>query len=218
MKEDLRLTESQQVDAKRLLDDYKRDVETLRGASKPDPDMGKKYADIRKQLEEARAAKDQARQQQLMDQMKNDRTQREAQEEPIRAGIEQATKTLHDRLVGGLGEKQKQGFESLWQDALAGKRGRANRINPNQLKAAVMKLPNLAEDQKKQVEELFKTHDKAASDTKNPVDRQKVTQKLYENVLALLNAEQKDKLKAEMDGAARGRNRDRVTKSESKGG
>ncbi|MBI5762600.1 MAG: Spy/CpxP family protein refolding chaperone [Planctomycetes bacterium] len=199
MKEELKLTDSQQSEAKKLVDEYAADVKTLRESAKPPAEMGSKYAEWRKQLDEARAAKDNARMQQILDQMKEDRKQRDAAEAPIREAIDKSTKNLHDRLATMLGEKQKAGFEGLWQDAVQGRNTGPARVNPNQLRSVVMKLPDLADDQKKKVEDLFKASEKEIADAKTPVDRNRVSKKLYDDVFAVLNPAQQEKVKGEMN-------------------
>lgn len=217
MKEELKLTDSQQSEAKKLVDEYSADVKTLRDSAKPPAEMGSKYAEWRKQLDEARAAKDNARMQQILDQMKEDRKQREAAEAPVREAIEKSTKNLHDRLATMLGEKQKVGFEGLWQDALQGRSAGSGRINPNQLKSVVMKLPDITEEQKKQAEDLFKAGEKEITEAKSPVDRNRASKKLYDDVLALLNPAQQEKVKGELN--TRGpRDRRGEGKPEAKGG
>lgn len=217
MKEELKLTDSQQSEAKKIVDEYSADVKTLRDSAKPPAEMGAKYQEWRKQLDEARAAKDNARMQQILDQMKEDRKQREAAEAPIREAIEKSTKNLHDRLATMLGEKQKVAFEGLWQDAVQGRSGGPSRINPSQLRSVVMKLPDLSEDQKKQVEDTLKASEKEVAEAKTPADRNRVSKKLYDDVLALLNPAQQEKVKGEMN--SRGpRARGGEGKPESKGG
>jgi hypothetical protein len=221
MKEELKLTDSQQSDAKRMVDEYSAEVKSLKETVKPPADMGAKYADIRKQLDEARAAKDQPRMQQLLDQMKEDRKQREAQEAPVREAIERSTKNLHDRMAAMLGEKQKVGFEGLWQDAVQGRTSGSTRVNPAQLKSVVMKLPDLTDDQKKQVEDAFKNHEKDTADAKTAPDKMRLNKKLYDEVIALLTAPQQEKVKAEVNSRGprdRGGDDKSDAKPESKGG
>lgn len=217
MKDELKLTDSQQSEAKKIVDEYSADVKTLRDSAKPPAEMGNKYNEWRKQLDEARAANDQARMQQILDQMKEDRKQRETAEAPVREAIERSTKNLHDRLAAMLGEKQKVGFEGLWQDAVQGRSSGPGRINPNQLKSAVMKLPDITDDQKKQAEDLFKAGEKEIADAKSPVDRNRVSKKLYDDVLALLNPTQQEKIKGEMSSRGK-RDRGGDGKSDAKGG
>ncbi len=217
MKDELKLTDSQQSEAKKIVDEYSADVKVLRDSAKPPAEMGAKYQEWRKQLDEARAAKDNAKMQQILDQMKEDRKQRDAAEAPIREAIEKSTKNLHDRLATMLGEKQKVGFEGLWQDAVQGRNSGPSRINPSQLRSVVMKLPDLSEDQKKKVEDTLKASEKEVADAKTPADRSRVTKKLYDDVLALLNPAQQEKVKGEMN--SRGpRARGGEGKPETKGG
>ncbi|MEK6642840.1 MAG: hypothetical protein AABZ08_02955 [Planctomycetota bacterium] len=221
MKEELKLTDSQQSDAKRLVDEYSAEVKSLRDTIKPPADMGAKYAEIRKQLDEARAAKDQPRMQQLLDQMKEDRKQRDAQEAPVREAIERSTKNLHDRMAAMLGEKQKVGFEGLWQDAVQGRPSSNMRVNPAQLKSVVMKLPDLTDDQKKLVEDAFKNHEKESADAKTAPDKMRMSKKLYDDVIALLTPPQQEKVKAEVNSRGprnRGGEDKPDAKPEAKGG
>lgn len=218
VKDELHLTDSQQAEFKKNLDAYKNELQSFRDEQKKQSDEGKEFADIGKQMEEARKAKDQARIQQLVDQMKAAREKRDAQEAPIRTGIEQATTKLHDKLAGRLGEKQKKDFEPLWQDAIAGRNSPLARINPRQLKELVMKLPKLTDDQKKKIEEVFKASEKDSSEGQRSADRRRSTEKVYDGVVAILTPEQKEKLLAEMGDRTKNRGGNRQTKAESKGG
>ena len=197
MNDELKLTDSQQRDIKKLVDDYKKESDSLKSSVPKPDDQGSDYAKIREEMEQARQSGDKAKQEAVMEKMKVKRKAQEEAEAPIRLKLKEMQQTLHDKIEKSLGEKQRPDFEWIWEDALAGKR-RPGEINPKALKASVMRLSDLKSEQKDKLETLFKDADKAMNSAKPGGEKRRVTQKLNDDVMSVLTPEQKAKVTAEM--------------------
>lgn len=113
---------------------------------------------------------------------------------------------LHDRISGLLREDQKAKFEQYWDNQLVGRYKRQGPTrNPRALKTFVERLPSYTSQQREYVEALFKAYQAEERDLKPGDDRKpawmKRTEKLYDEVYAVLSDEQKKAVDEKLQGS-----------------
>ncbi len=147
---------------------------------------------------------------------------RVARRERYEAGnklIREQEKSLHDRIAGLLREDQKAKFEQYWEDQLASRYQRQGPTrHPRALKTFVERLPSFTEQQRDYVEALFKAYQAEQRNLKPGEDRKpnwiKRTEKLYDDVYAVLSDEQKKEVDEKLQGSSGKRRAERESREE----
>lgn len=216
LKEQLKLDEVQSAAIRKLIDEHHAKVMEAREELRPTPEEAEAMNRLRKSMEEARDSNDPTRIDELKEEARKIRTEREAKIQPIRERLEKSEKSLHDGVFQLLRPDQQENFEKVWAERSASRfnRGGAGR-DPRMLKAVIDRLPDLTGEQKSQIEKLFeefrrppeKPSDGVEGDGSRPArptreDRMKLQrekiEKLHAEVMAVLTPEQQKSVVAEL--------------------
>ncbi|MBX3396105.1 MAG: hypothetical protein KF841_12135 [Phycisphaerae bacterium] len=216
LKEQLKLDEAQSVAVRKLIDEHHAKVMAARDEFRPTPEESETMNRLRKAMEEARQSDDPTRIDELREEARKIRTEREAKLQPIREQLEQSEKNLHDGVFQLLRPDQQEDFEKVWAERAASgfNRGGAGR-DPRMLKAIIDRIPDLTGEQKSQIEKLFeefrrppeKPSDSDREDGSRPArptreDRMKLQreklEKLHADVMAVLTPDQQKSVEAEL--------------------
>lgn len=200
---ELKLDEAQQAQVKALLDEFRNREKELRTSTPIPAELQEKTAKVRDEMRQAREAGDSARVDQLREELKALQKEREEFLKPVREKLDESQAMLHDQILSTLREEQKAAFTELWDERLAGPDAYGGPVrNPRALKSQVDKLTDLTADQKKQIAAVFEEYRRAtrASASSGLKARTELTKKLYDDVFALLSAEQRAKIEKSMEG------------------
>jgi hypothetical protein len=194
MTADLKLDDAQAADIKRLVEEHQKQLRDIQNEMRQPPELVQKLGELRKKLQDAQAANDQAGMKQVTDEMQSLRREHMEKTRPARDKIMQSREELRGKLAAALREDQRPGFEKIWDEYMSGGAGRRGPPkNPRMLRSVVERLNDLTPDQKRQIDELFKQHDEATKGKKGP-EAETHTQRLYDAVLALLTPVQREKV------------------------
>jgi hypothetical protein len=199
--EELKLDQEQESAVRRIFEENGKKMDELREEFRPPPEMSERLAELRTAMWEARQAGDQDRLQEIRNEMRTIQEELRKKRAPMRERREAARKEFYDNLLAVMPEGQKTRFEELWQEWTEPRMFGGPWRSPQALRKVVEKLPDLTEEQQQKVEELFVQYKEAARDLeRNSPARRKLTKRLYDDVVGLLNAEQKETVEKKLRG------------------
>ncbi len=200
---ELKLDEAQEAQLKTILDEHRNRERELRISTPIPPELQEKTAKVRQAMMRAREAGDMDTLQQLREELQGLHAEREEFLKPVKEKLDESQELLHDQILNSLRDDQKARFVELWDEQLTGGDPYGGPIrNPRALKSQVEKLPDLSPEQKKQVNALFEQFRRASRDVQNSglKARKELTKKLYDDVFALLDPGQKEKVEKALGG------------------
>lgn len=208
MATDVGLDDSQKSEVQQLLTAHQQKMNDMRKQFPPATENIEKMTKIRQELKTAREANDKAKMDELMTELANIRKEEEARREPMRKAQDDAREALKGNLAAIMKPDQKQKFETYWSqkmDATHERFGGTAR-SPQVLKALTDRLNGLSADQKSQLDQLFKGYfDAAKRNGANESANDVLVKKLYDDVLNVLNPEQRQQIEAKIKGNQRAR-------------
>lgn len=210
LKQEVTLTDEQAKQADAYFAKYGEQMKLLREENRPSPERLEQLREIREGMNAAREAKDEARVQELIAQMRTMREQDDARMAPVIEQSKIAQKELKDSLLAILKPEQKPRFERFWSQEFEGKgRMRVPAVEPRLLKSLVDDLSGVNSEQKEKIEQAFRTYQEASRKGELK-DGEKVAleRSLAEDVFAVLTPEQTQTLEREI------RERDRKSRRE----
>ncbi len=212
MKEAVGLDAAQQKEVEDALTAYvsKRDEIHKQYSAQP-PDEQAKIQAIREARVKAHAEQDHAALKKADEDLNALRTIRREKYEIGNKLIREEESKLHDQILGLLREDQKAKFEQYWEEQLVSRYQRQGPTrHPRALKTFVERLPSYTQQQREYVEALFKEYQAEQRNLKPGEDRKPIwtkrTEKLYDDVYAVLSDEQKKEVDEKLQGSGgRGR-------------
>lgn len=201
--EALKLDEAQQESVKAIVDDHMKKLREVQASMRPSEEEMERMRTMREAMREAREAGDDARIDELREENRKYQEGQRGRMEKMQQQMEEWRKGLHEGLVGVLHEDQKADFEKLWKEHMERPRVQM-RVDPRQLKRVVDALESLSGDQKDQIANLFRAHQQESREI-GENDRRAVersNRKLFDDVMKVLNDEQKAKVQREMQARA----------------
>jgi Spy/CpxP family protein refolding chaperone len=203
---ELKLDEAQQAEVRKIMDAQRDREKELRTSVNVPQELVDRTMKTREELAQARKAGDNAKAKQLSDELVELRKERDTYMKPVQEKLEQSQEQFHDQLIVVLRDDQKAAFEEIWDEHMAASGAYGGPLrNPRMLKSQVDKLQDLTPEQKQQLDSLFENYRKAGRDKQQSdlKTRKEQTKKLYDDVIALLTPEQKEKVEAAMQGGDR---------------
>lgn len=205
MEDDLKLDDGQREKARQFLTDYRTKQIEARKAFRPPMESTDRTREILLEMRAAQEAGDRERISALSDQLRQIREEQGGQLEPMRAELKRLQDELHTNLRGIMRDDQHEGFERLWDERMINRGAFRGRVrSPQALRALVEKLPDVSDEQKQQIDGLFKAHMESVREVKNNArERERLSTKLYDDVMALLTPEQRETVSKQLEGRGR---------------
>lgn len=218
--EKLELDEAQQTEITKILEARNEKVRELREQTERSPEEVEAMRALREEMDAAMKANDRERMEVLRkkaDQMYREREERNA---PARQKLLETEKALHDDIVATLRPEQVEKFEEVWKQRMVRPGGREGPVrNPRALKSIVEGLKDLSDEQKETIDGLFAAFRESvqrrperpegqerpsrADREAREKDMQEKTEKLFNDVIAVLTPEQKAKVEEALRGLSR---------------
>lgn len=200
---ELNLDEAQQNQVRALLEEHRNREYELRTSNTIPPELQEKTAKVRQEMMRAREAGDADKLKELREELQSLQKEREAHLQPIKVKLDESQEQLHDQILSTLRDDQKARFLEVWDDQLTTPDAYGGPVrNPRVLKSQVDKLPDLSPEQKKQIDALFEQFRRTSRDPQSAglKARKDLHRKLYDDVFALLTAEQREKVEKALEG------------------
>lgn len=199
--EELKLDQEQDAAVRRIFEENRRKMDQLREQFRPAPETTERLAELRSVMWEARQSGDKDKVQEARNEMRTIQEELRQKRAPMREKREAVQKELYENLLAVMGEGQKERFEELWRQWTEPRRFGGPMRSPRALRKVVEKLPDLTEEQEQKTEELFAKYKEAARDLeKDRSTQEKLTKKLYDEVIGLLTPQQKEAVETKLYG------------------
>jgi len=200
MKTELGLDAAQQSTIQGMVDDYDKRMQESRQGLRPSPEESKQMSELREKLKKANEANDQNAVKEVSEEMQKVRKAQMDRMTPVRDQMTKAQDDLKNKLRSVLRDDQRTKFDKLWDDNMSTMP--RSRKNPRLLKSMIERLPDVTSEQKQQITDLLKKQDEALRVQKDmtPTQRDEMSQKTYESMIAVLTPEQREKVQARLEG------------------
>lgn len=200
MKTELSLDAAQQSTIQAIVDDHNKRMQETRSGLLPSPEESKQMSELKERLKKANEANDQNAIKEVSEEMQKVRKVQMDRMAPVRDQMTKSQDELKDKLRSVLRDDQRPKFDKLWDDNM--NMAPRSRKNPRLLKSMIERLPDVTSEQKQQITDLLKKMDEATRAQKDmtPTQREDLSQKTYDGMLALLTPEQREKVQARLEG------------------
>ena len=207
---ELSLDVGQSASLKSALDGYKKKSAEIKRQYRPPDEVLSRLNSIREEMAAARQAKDEAAIKTLVDELHTIREGEDRRREPM----VQSFAVMHNELMGTikatLRPDQAARLDTLWTERIVAPREtraafRGKKRSAQALKAMVERLPGLSRDQEDRLELQFRAHmDAVRAVGTDEAARDRLVDRLYDDVMLLLNPEQQERIEKEMQGGRSG--------------
>lgn len=204
---ELNLDEAQTSAISRLVEANSKKIAEIREAVQR---RAEQTGDVRAILDELRAARatgDTEQIKALTDRLRQMRKEQDAHFAPLRRQLVTAREELRGQILEVLRPEQKEGFERIWRDRVAHTVRYGGRYaSPQALKNIVDRLPDLAAEQRRVLDQIFRQFFEAdrnrpvADDGRVDPVRERLVRRLYDGVMNALTPEQRRKVSEKLNG------------------
>lgn len=198
---ELQLTGEQLTEVKQAISEHMRLSADLRIKMQPPKDLMEKASRLQQEMQTAQDAGDAARVRSLAKKLQDLRSEHSDRIAPLREQLARAPRELRERLLKILPAEERFSARRILDEEMAKVE---NRRNPRRLKAAIDKLPDLTEEQRKQIGRVFELlRNSSDSSPEARTQQQRLAVRLYEVLRSVLTPAQQELFDADLRLPAR---------------